>query len=120
MPVVHRFVDAEKAHQYAVKMASYGLLPRFGDNHKDYKSLHCTFLDMKLQNPIGKLKLWFQFLIASLGIAAGFDKNGEAISGLENSGIGFVEIGSVTPRPQPGNPKPRVFRLLEDRVKIII
>lgn len=50
------------------------------------------------------------------GIAAGFDKNGEAIKALENSGLGFVEIGSVTPRPQPGNPKPRVFRLSEDRV----
>lgn len=55
--------------------------------------------------------------IIILGIAAGFDKNGEAIPGLENSGLGFVEIGSVTPRPQPGNPKPRVFRLVEDRVR---
>jgi dihydroorotate dehydrogenase len=45
-----------------------------------------------------------------LGIAAGFDKNGDAIDGIENLGFGFVEIGTVTPLPQPGNPKPRLFR----------
>lgn len=49
-----------------------------------------------------------------VGIAAGFDKHGEAISGLSNIGFGFVEIGSVTPLPQEGNPRPRVFRLKED------
>lgn len=51
-------------------------------------------------------------------MAAGFDKQGEAISALHNVGFGFVEIGSVTPVPQPGNPKPRVFRLPEDRAII--
>lgn len=49
-----------------------------------------------------------------LGISAGFDKNGEAIEGLRSIGFGFVEIGSVTPIPQGGNSKPRVFRLNED------
>lgn len=48
-----------------------------------------------------------------VGLAAGLDKNGEAIHGLSQLGFGFVEIGTVTPRPQPGNPKPRVFRLPE-------
>jgi hypothetical protein len=55
MPLVHRFTDAETAHEYAVKMAVYGLMPRFGDNHRDYQSLHCKFLGMQLKNPIG----WF-------------------------------------------------------------
>lgn len=53
-----------------------------------------------------------------LGMAAGFDKDAEAMEGLLDAGFGFVEIGSVTPKPQPGNPKPRVFRLSEDRAVI--
>lgn len=53
-----------------------------------------------------------------IGIAAGFDKNGEAIEGLDQIGFGFVEIGSVTPLPQAGNPKPRVFRLNSDQALI--
>lgn len=48
-----------------------------------------------------------------VGLAAGLDKNGEAIHGLSQLGFGFVEVGTVTPRPQPGNPKPRIFRLPE-------
>ncbi|WIM05979.1 MAG: quinone-dependent dihydroorotate dehydrogenase [Candidatus Nitricoxidivorans perseverans] len=50
-----------------------------------------------------------------VGLAAGLDKNGEAIDGLAAWGFGFLEIGTVTPRPQPGNPKPRLFRLPEAR-----
>eukprot|EP00128_Syssomonas_multiformis_P000185 Colp12_sorted_trinity150504_noHs@10670 len=53
-----------------------------------------------------------------LGLAAGFDKHGEAIDGMLRTGFGFVEIGSVTPLPQPGNPKPRVFRLKPDEAVI--
>ena len=53
-----------------------------------------------------------------IGLAAGLDKNGEALRGLSRLGFGFVECGSVTPRPQPGNPKPRLFRLSEDRAVI--
>lgn len=49
-----------------------------------------------------------------IGLAAGFDKDGVAIKGLGDLGFGFVEIGSVTPKPQAGNPKPRMFRLIED------
>ncbi|MFN3885143.1 MAG: dihydroorotate dehydrogenase (quinone), partial [Rhodocyclaceae bacterium] len=48
-----------------------------------------------------------------IGLAAGLDKNGEAIDGLAGWGFGFLEVGTVTPRPQPGNPKPRLFRLPE-------
>lgn len=51
-------------------------------------------------------------------MAAGFDKNGEAIDSLFRMGFGFVEIGSVTPLPQPGNPRPRVFRLPADKAVI--
>lgn len=53
-----------------------------------------------------------------LGLAAGYDKDGVAIRGLSALGFGHVEIGTVTPRPQPGNPSPRVFRLLEDEAVI--
>lgn len=51
-------------------------------------------------------------------MAAGFDKNAEAIGGLMQAGFGFVETGTVTPRPQAGNPRPRLFRLIEDRAVI--
>ena len=50
-----------------------------------------------------------------IGCAAGFDKNAEAIEGLSEIGFGFVEVGSITPLPQPGNEKPRVFRLMDDK-----
>src|SRR6202023_632531 len=53
-----------------------------------------------------------------LGLAAGYDKNAEAFAPALALGFGFVEIGSVTPRPQPGNPRPRLFRLGEDRAVI--
>jgi dihydroorotate dehydrogenase len=53
-----------------------------------------------------------------VGLAAGFDKNGEAWAGLLRQGFAFVEVGTVTPRPQPGNPRPRLFRLAEDHALI--
>lgn len=53
-----------------------------------------------------------------VGLAAGFDKHGEAVDGLIKMGFGFVEIGSITPQPQTGNDKPRVFRLHEDKAVI--
>ena len=53
-----------------------------------------------------------------LGLAAGFDKDGEVPDALLGQGFGFVEVGSITPRPQAGNPKPRLFRLAEDRAVI--
>ena len=62
--------------------------------------------------------LWGRSFPSAIGIAAGFDKNGEAIAPLLRLGAGFVEIGAVTPRPQPGNPRPRLFRLVEDRAVI--
>lgn len=53
-----------------------------------------------------------------VGMAAGFDKHGEAVDGLYKLGFGFVEVGTVTPKPQEGNPKPRVFRLPGDQAVI--
>ena len=53
-----------------------------------------------------------------VGIAAGFDKQGEAMTGLDKIGFGFIEVGSVTPKPQKGNDKPRVFRLAADKAII--
>lgn len=53
-----------------------------------------------------------------IGLAAGLDKNGEAIDGLARMGFGFIEIGTITPRPQPGNPRPRMFRLPAARALI--
>lgn len=61
-------------------------------------------LGLKFKNPIG--------------IAAGFDKHGEAVDGLYKLGFGFVEVGTITPKPQEGNPKPRVFRLAADQAVI--
>ena len=53
-----------------------------------------------------------------VGLAAGFDKNAEAVDAALALGFGFVEVGSVTPLPQPGNPRPRLFRLAEDEAVI--
>ena len=65
-----------------------------------------------------KSRLWGLDFSNPVGLAAGFDKQGEAVDGLLKLGFGFVEIGSVTPEPQEGNPKPRIFRLLEDKAVI--
>jgi dihydroorotate dehydrogenase len=68
------------------------------------KSLEREVLGIKFKNPVG--------------LAAGFDKNAEVVGELDCLGFGFVEIGSVTPLPQPGNPKPRIFRLPADKAMI--
>jgi len=62
--------------------------------------------------------VWGRQFSNPVGLAAGFDKHAEAYPGLLKMGFGFVEVGSVTPRPQPGNPRPRVFRLKEDKAVI--
>ncbi|KAK3258187.1 Dihydroorotate dehydrogenase (fumarate), partial [Cymbomonas tetramitiformis] len=92
-----RLLDAETAHRVGVQAAAYGLVPR--EYRPDPASLHVTVLGRDFRNPFG--------------LAAGFDKDGEAVHGMLGMGFGFVEIGSVTPQPQPGNPQPRVFRLPE-------
>ncbi|KAG5875262.1 hypothetical protein JTB14_033470 [Gonioctena quinquepunctata] len=97
MPVVHK-IDPEKAHRLAVLASKYRVIPK--SKYGDSDSLKVHIFGREFPNPVG--------------IAAGFDKDAEAILGLSDIGFGFVEIGSVTPEPQPGNEKPRVFRLVED------
>ena len=92
-------LDAETAHGLAIRALKSGLLP--GDRKPDPSSLLVTVWGRQLPNPIG--------------LAAGFDKNAEVPDAMLGLGFGLVEIGSVTPRPQDGNPRPRLFRLPEDR-----
>ncbi|XP_034487274.1 dihydroorotate dehydrogenase (quinone), mitochondrial [Drosophila innubila] len=101
MPAV-RLLPAETSHNLAVWACKYRLYP--ASDYMDDMNLHNSFFGRLISNPIG--------------IAAGFDKNGEAICGLKDLGFGFIEIGSVTPLAQDGNPKPRVFRLINDRAII--
>ena len=62
--------------------------------------------------------MWGKAFSNPIGLAAGFDKHAEAFSGMLDMGFGFVEVGSITPLPQIGNPKPRVFRLEQDKAVI--
>ncbi len=70
------------------------------------------------EDPALKVRLWGMDFANPVGLAAGFDKNGELTDALLDQGFGFVEVGSVTPRPQPGQSKPRLFRLSSDRAVI--
>jgi dihydroorotate dehydrogenase len=82
-------------------------------------SLGFTGLMSKIFRPTGVPKQLFGLSFKNpVGLGAGFDKNAEYLMELEALGFGFVEIGTVTPRPQPGNDKPRVFRLVEDKALI--
>lgn len=101
MPIVH-LLDPEQAHQFSVIINKYRLLPR--SKYNDPDSLKVQAFGSLFNNPVG--------------IAAGYDKNAEAVLGLNDMGFGFVEIGSVTPLPQDGNEKPRVFRLKKDEAVI--
>jgi dihydroorotate dehydrogenase len=92
-------LDAETAHGAAIRALRSGLLPT--QRHADPPSLAVEIWGRSLPNPIG--------------LAAGFDKNAEVPDACLGLGFGLVEIGSVTPRPQAGNPRPRLFRLPEDR-----
>ena len=62
--------------------------------------------------------MWGRSFSNPIGLAAGFDKHAEAFMGMLDMGFGFVEVGSITPFPQTGNPKPRVFRLEQDKAVI--
>ncbi|XP_038847487.1 dihydroorotate dehydrogenase (quinone), mitochondrial-like [Salvelinus namaycush] len=102
MPLLQRIVGAETAHVMAVRLIGLGLVPL--NRYRDPASLEVNVMGRKFKNPIG--------------IAAGFDKHGEAVDGLYRLGFGFVEVGTITPKPQEGNPKPRVFRLTTDQAVI--
>lgn len=96
-----RLIDAEDAHRLAIR--GLRLVPP-APARPDKASLAVRAFGLNFGNP--------------LGMAAGFDKNAEAPDALLRLGFGFVEIGSVTPRPQDGNPRPRLFRLARDEAVI--
>uniref|UniRef100_A0A674IZ67 Dihydroorotate dehydrogenase (quinone), mitochondrial n=2 Tax=Terrapene triunguis TaxID=2587831 RepID=A0A674IZ67_9SAUR len=102
MPGLQWLLGPETAHVLAIRLLSLGVLPRVAQ--RDSAMLEVCVLGRRFRNPVG--------------LAAGFDKHGEAVDGLAKLGFGFVEVGSVTPQPQEGNPKPRVFRLPEDQAVI--
>ena len=91
--------DAETGHKIGILCLKWGLAPKLLFD-KDDEVLKVNVFGTTMTNPIG--------------CAAGLDKNGEAIDGILQSGFGYHEIGSITPLPQPGNPKPRFFRLPQD------
>ncbi len=94
-----RAIDPELAHQLSIKALAAGLYPRAST--PDDPRLGQNVLGLRFPNPVG--------------LAAGLDKNAEAWRGLFGFGFGFVEIGTATPLPQSGNPRPRMFRLEQDR-----
>lgn len=98
LAALYRF-DPERAHGLAVRALKSGLVPAPG-----------PFTSPRLKTEIAGLTL-----PNPVGLAAGFDKNAEVIAPLSKAGFGFVEVGAATPRSQPGNPKPRLFRLTEDQ-----
>ncbi len=98
-------LDAETAHGLTLKALDYahrlGVLPLLADKAECKPR---TVMGLAFPNPVG--------------LAAGLDKNGDHIDALAALGFGFIEVGTVTPRPQPGNPKPRLFRLPQARAII--
>ncbi len=97
--------NPESAHNLAIKTLSFA--PKFSNllsNNKSYSNLQQNLFGYHFDNPIG--------------LSAGFDKNAEAITALHGFGFGFLEVGTVTPKQQTGNSKPRLFRLPEDKAII--
>ncbi len=101
LAAAHR-IDPEMGHALAIKALKMGLV----GSKEPYTSsrLRSTLAGLDLPNPIG--------------LAAGFDKNAQVVAPLLKTGFGFIEVGAATPLPQDGNPKPRLFRLTEDRASI--
>ena len=97
-------LDPETAHNLAIKSLKFNFVPNVLEEDKN--------------NPLFKTKLFNKDLENPIGMAAGFDKNAEVYNSLFKLGFGFVEVGTITPFKQYGNPKPRVFRLVEDEALI--
>jgi dihydroorotate dehydrogenase len=95
-------IDPEAAHGLAIRALQAGLTQAPGPGTS--QRLRTKLAGIDLLNPVG--------------LAAGFDKNATAIAPLSRAGFGFIEVGAATPLPQPGNPKPRLFRLTEDAAAI--
>jgi dihydroorotate dehydrogenase len=99
---VLKLMDPENAHRLTIRALRTGLMP--DQSQTDDPCLAVEALGLSFPNPVG--------------LAAGFDKNAEVPDAMLGQGFGFVEIGSVTPKPQYGNPRPRLFRLPEDNAVI--
>ncbi len=97
-------IDPEIAHDLAIKSLKYNFLPEDIFKVNNETILESKIFNTKINNPIG--------------LAAGFDKSAEVYNSLFKFGFGFIEVGTVTPKKQFGNPKPRVFRLENDRALI--
>lgn len=97
-----RLFPAETGHGLALRGLRAGLGPR--ETADDIPSLGQTLFGLRFANPVG--------------VSAGFDKNAVALAGVARLGGGFIEVGGVTPKPQAGNPRPRLFRLTPDRAAI--
>ena len=97
-------IDPETAHNLAIQSLKFNFVPNIIEEDKN--------------NPLFKTKLFNKVLDNPIGMAAGFDKNAEVYNSLFKLGFGFVEVGTITPLKQYGNPKPRVFRLVEDEALI--
>ena len=102
-------LDAEKAHELGIKSIEKGL------GSSAARRIASAKYQVDSPDPIERFGLRFN---NPLGIAAGFDKNGRVVNQLASLGFGFVEVGTVTLRPQPGNEKPRMFRLPADKALI--
>ena len=97
-------LDPETAHNLAIKSLKLNFIPNVFDKNNNEELFKTKIFNKSINNPIG--------------MAAGFDKNAEVYNQLFKLGYGFVEVGTVTPLSQYGNPKPRVFRLVEDKALI--
>ncbi|MDA9207268.1 quinone-dependent dihydroorotate dehydrogenase [Octadecabacter sp.] len=97
-----RIFDPETAHGLSIKALNAGLGPKTGPVTSS--RLSCSIAGLQLPNPIG--------------LAAGYDKNAEALNALGKTGFGFLEVGAATPLAQDGNPRPRLYRLTEDQAAI--
>ena len=97
-------LDPEVAHDLAIKSLKLNVIPKSFFQVNGEERLETELFKKKLKNPIG--------------LAAGFDKSAEVYNSLFKLGFGFIEVGTITPRPQTGNTKPRIFRLEEDKAMI--
>lgn len=102
LAALHR-LDPERAHDLSIRALASGLVPLAGAPVTS-DLLQTDLAGLTLPNPVG--------------LAAGYDKNARVVGPLMRAGFGFVEVGAATPRPQPGNPRPRLFRLTQDRAII--
>ncbi|MFI0396279.1 quinone-dependent dihydroorotate dehydrogenase [Paracoccus jiaweipingae] len=102
LAILHR-MDPERAHDLSIRALASGLVPLPGTPLTSNR-IASTIAGLDLPNPVG--------------LAAGYDKNARCVAALMQAGFGFIELGAATPRPQPGNPKPRLFRLAADRAVI--